>query len=219
MHPLKAVIFDYGKVLSLPPTPEQWNLLSSRFGKPLEEFQPVYWGKNREALDRGVLNNVAYWQKVGSDCGTAISESEAQALIDLDNTQWTNENLPMVEFAADLRRAGYKTAILSNMERRMLGALRAKLPWLDQFDVQIYSCEVGMVKPEAEIYQLCCQRLGYAPEQALFLDDKKPNVEGARRVGLEAYLYQSAPDPVMRTGGSEISLVELRSLLLFERAR
>ncbi len=214
MPTLKAVAFDYGKVLSLPPTQEQWQTLSARFGKPLQEFQPIYWGKNREELDRGTLDNVAYWRKVGKDCGIEISEADALELIEHDNTQWTNENAEMINLSRDLRRAGYRTAILSNMERRMLAAMRQKLAWLDEFEVQIYSCEIGTVKPEAEIYLECCQRLGCLPEEALFLDDKKVNTEGARRVGMQSFVFHSAVDPVMQTGESEITVPELRAMLL-----
>jgi putative hydrolase of the HAD superfamily len=213
MHTLKAIVFDYGKVLSLPPTEAQWQVLSTRFGKPLQEFQQIYWG-NRAELDRGTLDNVAYWQKVGKDCGFTISDAEAEELVEHDNAQWTNENPEMLALARDLQRAGYKTAILSNMEHRMLAAMRKKLKWLDEFDVQIYSCEVGTVKPEAKIFQGCCERLGCRPEEALFLDDKKANTEGAKKIGMQAYVYHSAVDAVMLTGASEITVAELRAQLL-----
>ncbi len=166
-----------------------------------------------------LLDNVAYWQKVGRECGVAISEAEAQQLIDLDNTQWTNEYPEMLNLARDLRRAGYKTAILSNMQQRMVAALRQKLDWLDEFEVQIYSGEVGVVKPEAEIYLLCCRRLGCQPQEALFLDDKKINTDGARKAGLQSYIFHSAVDPVMRTGESEITIGELRAMLLGQARR
>jgi putative hydrolase of the HAD superfamily len=213
MPTLKAVAFDYGRVLSLPPTPEQWQTLTTRFAKALPEFQAIYW-KHRDQIDRGTLDSVAYWQRVGSDCGLQISEAEAQELIAHDNTQWTNENAEMLGLARDLRRAGYKTAILSNMEHRMLAAMRQKLAWLDEFEVQIYSCEIGTVKPEAEIYLECCQRLGCQPREALFLDDKKVNTEAAKKVGMQSFVFHSAVDPVMQTGESEITVAELRAMLL-----
>jgi putative hydrolase of the HAD superfamily len=216
MHTLKAVAFDYGKVLSLPPSHEQWQTLSARFGKPLQEFQQIYWG-HREELDRGTLDNVHYWQTVGRHCGLEIGAAEAEALIEHDNQQWTNENLEMLELARDLQRAGYRTAILSNMERRMLAAMRRKLAWLDEFDVQMYSCEVGTVKPEPAIYLECCRRLGCEPRQALFLDDKKVNTEGAKKVGMHSYVFHSAEDQVMLTGEQEITVAELRALLLAGR--
>jgi putative hydrolase of the HAD superfamily len=213
MNTLKAVAFDYGKVLSLPPTLEQWQELSTRFGKSVEDFQPIYWG-NREDMDRGTLDNIAYWQKVGTDCGVTISEPETLQLIEIDNQQWTNESPEVLKLARDLHAAGYKTAILSNMERRMLAAMRKKLKWLDEFDVQIYSCEVGVIKPDLAIYQLCCQRLGCAPGEALFLDDKKVNTEGAKEAGMQSFVFHSAVDIVMMTGQSEISVSQLRAMLL-----
>ena len=156
-------------------------------------------------------------EKVGADCGITISDEEAERLIDYDNIQWTNENPEMLALARDLRAAGYKTAILSNMERRMLAAMRQKLKWLDEFDVQMYSCEVGAVKPEAAIYLECCRRLGCEPPEALFLDDKKVNTEGAKKAGMRSYIYQSKADPVMMTGVPEITTAELRTLLLGAR--
>ncbi len=213
MPTLKAVAFDYGRVLSLPPTQEQWQTLTTRFAKALPEFQAIYW-KYRDQIDRGTLDSVAYWQRVGSDCGFQISEAEAQELIEHDNMQWTNENAEMLGLARDLRRAGYKTAILSNMEHRMLAAMRQKLAWLDEFEVQIYSCELGTVKPEAEIYLECCQRLGCQPQEALFLDDKKVNTEAAKQVGMHSFVFHSAVDTVMQTGESEVTVAELRAMLL-----
>ena len=213
MPTLKAVAFDYGKVLSLPPSREQWLALSTRFGKPPQEFQRIYWG-HREELDRGTLDNVHYWQTVGRDCGVEIGLAEAEELIEHDNTQWTNENPEMLALARDLQRAGYRTAILSNMERRMLATMRRKLVWLDEFDVQMYSCEVGTVKPEPAIYLECCRRLGCEPPETLFLDDKKVNTEAARRLGMHSYVFHSACDPVMLTGEQEITVQELRAMLL-----
>lgn len=213
MHKLKAVIFDYGKVLSLPPTQEQWQTLIACFGKSQEEFQQVYWS-NRDGIDRGTLDIIGYWKKAGEDCGRQISDAEALELIEHDNRQWTNVCPETLDLARELRRAGYKTAILSNMEHRMLGVMREKLAWLDEFEVQMYSCEIGMVKPDAEIYLECCRRLGCQPEEVLFLDDKKVNTEGAKSIGMQSYVFASGIDPIMMTGESEITVAELRALLL-----
>jgi putative hydrolase of the HAD superfamily len=213
MPTLSAVVFDYGKVLCLPPTEQQWHDLSSRFGKPLQEFQHIYWG-HRQELDRGTLDSVHYWQKVGADCGVEIGSAEAEALIEHDNEQWTNENPEMVGLAHELRRVGYRTAILSNMEPRMLAAMRRKLSWLDDFDVQIYSCELGTIKPEPSIYLECCRRLGCRPAEALFLDDKKVNTDAAKQLGMQSYVFHAAHDPVMQTGEQEITVDGLRAMLL-----
>ena len=46
-----------------------------------------------------------------------------------------------------------------------------------------------MVKPDAAIYELFCERYGVSPESCLFIDDMERNVEGARRVGMQGYRF------------------------------
>ena len=55
----------------------------------------------------------------------------------------------MLELAREIKSRGLKTAILSNMPFDLLAELRRKFDWLDEFDVQIWSCELGVIKPDA----------------------------------------------------------------------
>ena len=186
---LRAVIFDYGKVLTFAPTEEDWRKLASTCGVPLEQFQSLYWGY-RDAYDRAETNASIYWRQVAAGSGAVIkSDAVINELTHLDNQQWTRENPAMIAFAREVKRAGMKTAILSNMQFDMLAALRSKFQWLAEFDVQIYSCEIGMVKPAPEIYSKCCELLGVHPANTAFLDDKVPNIEGAHQVGIHALLF------------------------------
>jgi putative hydrolase of the HAD superfamily len=60
----------------------------------------------------------------------------------------------------------------------------------DLVDEIIYSHECGMSKPDPGIYALACERLRVERAQMVFLDDSGPCVEGARRAGIHAVLYQ-----------------------------
>jgi putative hydrolase of the HAD superfamily len=94
----------------------------------------------------------------------------------------------MAAFLGSLR-PHYKTALLSNAwpearqslhERRGVGAV---------VDMLLLSSEERLMKPDTRIYQLAAERLGVAPEEALFVDDFAPNVEGARDAGMRAVHY------------------------------
>lgn len=182
---LRAVIFDYGKVLSLPPTEADWAALAAAAGVPYEKFAGLYWG-HRDAYDRREVSAAEYWALVA---GGPLTENRLTELIAMDDAQWTKENTEMIGLARELKESGLKTAVLSNMQSDMLKVLRAKFGWLSEFDVQMYSCEVGMVKPTPEIYLECARRLGVHPAQSLFLDDKQPNIDGAERAGLHGLLF------------------------------
>ncbi len=182
---LQAVAFDYGNVLSLAPTPEDWQRLASTAGRPVEEFRHDYW-LYRDQYDRAACSPVSYWQAVAR---RALDPATLDKLIAFDNQQWTRINPEMLALSRRLRAVGVKTAILSNMEYEMLAELRAKFAWLKEFAVQVYSCELRMAKPEAGIFLHTAAKLKVEPGEILFIDDKQRNIEGARRAGMKAVLF------------------------------
>jgi epoxide hydrolase-like predicted phosphatase len=93
----------------------------------------------------------------------------------------------MVGAVRRARQRGLKTALLSNS----WGMDYPRDGWDELFDVTVISGEVGMRKPDAEIYLLCAQRLGLPPEQCVFVDDLPPNVRGAAAVGMVGVLHRS----------------------------
>jgi len=68
--------------------------------------------------------------------------------------------------------------------------------WDELFDVTVISGEVGMRKPDADIYLLCAQRLELPPEACVFVDDLSPNVRGAAAVGMVGVLHRTYDETV-----------------------
>jgi len=54
------------------------------------------------------------------------------------------------------------------------------------FDVIVFSAEKGVKKPDSEIYRRTLTRLGVNPQEAIFVDDRLPNITGARRIRMQA---------------------------------
>jgi len=100
----------------------------------------------------------------------------------------------MIEAARSIRAAGYRTAILTNNVREW-GSWRTAWDADNLVDVVIDSCQVGLRKPNAAIFQLTIDRLGDVPaDRALFLDDFAWNIAGAERFGLQT---MHVTDPVV----------------------
>jgi epoxide hydrolase-like predicted phosphatase len=98
-------------------------------------------------------------------------------------------NRPLLNFLQSLR-PHYKLAMLCNAWSNAREALERKFKLSQYFDLQVFSSEVGLAKPDARIYQLILYRLNLYPEQALFLDDKFANVDAARLVGMQGIHHQ-----------------------------
>lgn len=187
--PLRAVIFDYGLVLSGPAEPAARARLLELTGLTAEIFDAHYW-KYRLDYDRGTLNGRTYWQTIARDTGLALSPEQISAIIQQDILLWATINPVMLDWVIRIQAAGIKIGILSNMGEDLLAHMRENFRWLDRFHHLTWSCELDMVKPEAAIYQHTLEKLGVRPEEALFLDDKIENIEGARQVGMHALLFR-----------------------------
>jgi epoxide hydrolase-like predicted phosphatase len=91
----------------------------------------------------------------------------------------------LVERTIELRREGYRTALITNNIAEFSDGWRRLVPVDEMFEVVIDSCEVGMRKPDARVFRLALERLGgIAPERSVFLDDAPGNIAAARALGI-----------------------------------
>lgn len=188
---LRAVIFDYGMVLTAPPDPEAHAHLVRITGLPAEKLDRFYWA-DRHAFDEGELNGSTYWQAVARQAGLLLSPAAIEELIHWDARLWMKLNPPMFGWADALRARGVRTAILSNMGDTVLRAMEREFDWLARFDVLVWSYQLRMAKPDPAIYRYTLGKLGTAPAETLFVDDRPENVRAAAELGLHALLFTTA---------------------------
>jgi putative hydrolase of the HAD superfamily len=91
-----------------------------------------------------------------------------------------------------LHAAGIPLAILSNMPPEVKGYILEHCSWLSVFQHLIFSCDVGLAKPDPAIYRECLKKLKLAPSEALFLDDKPENVWAAAKLGIQGVVFDTA---------------------------
>jgi putative hydrolase of the HAD superfamily len=186
----KAVIFDYGEVLCFPPTPAEIARMAEVFGVNPNHFRPLY-EKNRLAYDRGDLGAEEYWAAFAADTGTKLTADQVKKLRAWDLEMWSQINPAMLEWLSALQGAGIKTAILSNMQADMVGHVRRNFAWVGKLHYAVFSHEVRLAKPEAEIYHHCLRGLGTTPHETLFIDDRKTNVKAAQELGIQTIHLKS----------------------------
>ncbi len=188
----RAVIFDYGNVLSGPQNRADVESMAAVLKAPVARFEELYW-KDRAAFDQASLTPESYWATIAGALSRTLSDEERARLIELDNHSWSFPDPVMPSWATALRAAGVRTAVLSNMPITLRTHLREFCEWLPEFDHSCYSCDVRQTKPSPEIYRSCLEGLGVTPGEALFLDDREENIDAARRLGMHA-LHFSNPE-------------------------
>ncbi len=99
----------------------------------------------------------------------------------------------MLEAVAEVRRAGIRTALLSNSWGTSLYP-RDRLR--DLFDVVVISGEVGVRKPDPAIFRLTVERVGVSATDCLFIDDEPGHVTAAQEQGMTAVLHRSPSESI-----------------------
>ena len=198
---MQAAIFDYGGVMSFSPL---WRveLLADAMQVPKEIFAKIIFGGAYS--DRGNPWHEAECGRQPLDIGFAEKMQKRVApygaTFDLDFfLPWVSEaeNDPdpaMIEVVNELRQAGYRVALLTNAVREFRPVIEKTVPIYDLFDVIIDSSEVGMRKPDKEIYDLTSQKLGAENSQCLMIDDLVANVHGAENAGMQGLLFTTSDE-------------------------
>jgi len=160
---------------------------------PRDRFYETY-NRDRIELDRGTLDTNEYWRRLFAAGGVTATPELVARIEREDALGWSRVNQRVVNWSYELREAGYRTAILSNMPSEKLAFMKAdgRFHWIKDFEVAVFSCEHFLVKPEPAIYHLCLEKLGASPDECIFLDDVPENAQGARAVGIPALVFRSA---------------------------
>lgn len=185
--------------------------LAELCGVSRDEFLRIYWSL-RVPYDRGDLDGLAYWDAFAKAAGRSYSTAQVQEFIRHDVGFWLHLDQRMIDWLRQVRASGMRTALLSNMPCDLGEYLRAHTDLLTHFDHVTFSYEARAVKPDASIYRHCLDGLRAAAGEALFLDDRPANIEGAQAVGMKALLFES-PEKL----AAELSNNGLRGIVQFSR--
>jgi putative hydrolase of the HAD superfamily len=206
---LRAVIFDFGMVLTGTPNQEAHDAMVRLTGLPVERFESLYWA-DRHAYDEGKLSGITFWQKLLHDAELDLGPNAVHELNQLDARMWTTQNPAMVAWQLRLKQHGIRTAILSNMGDSVLESIQREFKWLEHFDALVWSYQLRIAKPDPQIYLHTLEKLGTLPEETLFLDDKKVNVDAAIALGMKSLEFSTIERlraELIATGlGSELPL-------------
>jgi putative hydrolase of the HAD superfamily len=182
---VSALILDLGNVLVKHDNARLFRTLAQRVGKPVEELHTRLDAALWERVNRGQLPGDSLRVELCERLG--VSDVTADEFFDLWNSHFTVDDEMVNEVSGMVGQR--KLVLLSNTHDLHVQWIRARVPVLSRFDALVLSCEVGLVKPEPEIYRRALAATGIPAAESVFFDDVERYVEGAREVGLRARVF------------------------------
>jgi putative hydrolase of the HAD superfamily len=185
MSEIKAIIFDWGGVLADDPAPGLMQYCADKLSVSKEDYTKAH---NRFAKDfqKGLISEENFWAKV-----CRALDKPTPRVTSLWSSAFRSVYSPRTDVffvAWLLHNKGYRTALLSNTEvptMRFFHELK-----YDMFDVLVFSCAEGTMKPGRKIYEITLERLGTTPEQTIFIDDKQEFINAAKQIKINTILFK-----------------------------
>ncbi|MGZ9226596.1 MAG: HAD family hydrolase [Anaerolineales bacterium] len=185
---IQAVIFDFGNVLL------EWN--------PRHVYRRYF--QNEDAMEQFLAEvNFMDWnaqQDKGRTFAQGVAELSRQfphysELIQAYHDNWEDSIgeffAGTVEIMKRLKAKGYSLYGLSNWSAETFPLAREKYDFFNLLDDIVISGEVGMIKPDPEIFEHLLQRISRKADECLFIDDAPANVEQAQKMGFTTIQFQS----------------------------
>jgi putative hydrolase of the HAD superfamily len=199
----KAVIFDlFGTLVKLyvgPGYEAMFDRVAGILNISPQEMRR-YWQKSLYDRSIGVIpDNRTAFRAMMDELGKPVTQAQldqaSQVRLDYTARSLTPRADALATLRA-LRAAGLKTALVSDCTSE-IPAVWPDTAFEGLFDVTIFSCAVGVKKPDPRIYQLALDRLGTKPEECLYVGDgSSRELSGARAVGLRAILIRDPHEVV-----------------------
>ena len=190
--PDRVIVFDYGEVISVSQSAADRAALVEISGLDADLFWQLY-DRYREDLDQGVTLPREYWNLVARDAGVEWSPARLQQLWAADIRSWISVEPGTVQLLAELHAGGTRVALLSNAGFDFSDPFRHS-PMAAYFEAMFVSAELGLIKPDPEIYRVTARELGIALEQMVFIDNKKINVDAAVALGVTGHVFTTVAE-------------------------
>ena len=204
---IKAIIFDWGGVLIRNPTPTLTKIFSELLNITKKEFIFLY-SRYEDAFQRGKLSEDEFWDRICNDLN--IKKPSIKSLWNYAFRISYKENKKVFSLASSLKKNGYKIGFLSNSEVSSMDVFLEKNYKI--FDAIIFSCKEGFRKPEKEIFEIIISKLYVSPKESVFIDDKKENLDGAKKIGMKTILFKNYNKLIDELKSISIKLILLKLL-------
>ncbi len=138
-----------------------------------------------KAFKLGNISEEEYRERVKKELGLSCSLEEIYTKL-RDSYE---VNPDVVQLANNLKDKGYKIGICSNNFVTRIRELDKKFHFLDDFDVHIFSYEVGAMKPDTKIFQVLIEKSWLSAEQIIYSDDDEKKLSWARNLWIQTFVF------------------------------
>jgi len=189
---IRAVFFDYGGVIQRTEFQAPRQHLGERYHMDYEDIDKLVFASNsaRQA-SLGEITEDEHWLEVLKRLKVPATELQ---VVEAEFFGGDVIDRNLLDLIRSLK-GKFHTGLISNAWSGMRAFLE-KERLIELFDTVVISAEVGVMKPDAEIYQMALKQAGVEADEAVFVDDVQTNIDACQQIGMNGILFKDPQDGI-----------------------
>lgn len=185
---INAICFDLDGVYFTEKGKKEWHKnLVKLAGNEEKVIHVLYKSDEMLKFVKGEMDETKFWDYVREYLGLGLTDQEFRYL-------WVKDyeiDQEVRGLLLNLKKQGHLICTCSNNNIARVEGLQDRFGFLNDFDVPIFSYEVGEVKPDKKIYQELIDKSKSSPDEIVYSDDNPDRIKGAEELGINVFVYES----------------------------
>lgn len=183
---IKAVCFDLDGVFFTDHSFTKFKCNVEEFTNHAPLIDEVFHGTMMSEFKINNINEATFWDYVRETLKVTLTNEEFFRML----RKSYSVNHDIKNFACEIKEAGYKTCLCSNNFVTRIRELEKEFSFLKHFDVKVFSYDIGVLKPNINIFHALVGQCGVDASEIVYADDSESKLTGAEELGINTFIFE-----------------------------
>lgn len=186
--PVRIIIFDLGNVIVFVNHMHICEEISSWGGSSEDIYEYIFLGGIETKFDQGEINPFDFFENIKKRFNLNMGYEDFKRVWS-DGFIQNKEIFPLIKAL----KPYYRLCLLSNTNPIHFEEIQRKISILSEFELFFLSFQLGVRKPNPDIFQKALAHVRSMPDECVYIDDIYAYVEVARKIGFKGIVYKDVP--------------------------
>ena len=184
---IKAVCFDLDGLFFTEQSFRDFKNRISDHTNQSDLIDAVFHGSIMSDFKTNIITEETYWDYVRQTLEVTLTNEEMFKMF----RESYVVNAHVKRYVCKLRDAGYSTCLCSNNFITRIRELEEEFAFLRHFDTKIFSYDIGVLKPNINIFKALVEQCGVNASEIVYSDDSESNLSGAKELGIHTFIFDN----------------------------
>lgn len=184
---IKAVCFDLDGVFFAEQSFNNFKIKLSESTEYSDSIDDVFHGSMMSDFKTNAITEETFWDYVRQTLEVRLTNDEIFKIL----RESYVVNADIESFVCQIRNAGFKTCLCSNNFITRIRELEEEFAFLGHFDTKIFSYDIGVLKPNVNIFKALVEQCGVNASELVYSDDSESSLSGAKELGIHTFIFEN----------------------------